>query len=50
MYMRASGIDFVVTQFVGLEGDGLCICVLVAYILLSHNLLVLKVMGHVYVC
>ena len=40
MYMCASGIDFVVTQFVGLEGDGSYICVLVAYILLLHNLLV----------
>ena len=50
MYMCASGIDFVVTQFVGLEGDGSCICVLVAYILLLHNLLVLKLMGHVYMC
>jgi hypothetical protein len=32
-----SGIYFVVTQFVGLEGDGSCICVLVAYILLLHK-------------
>jgi hypothetical protein len=30
MYMCTNGIDFVVTQFVGLEGDGACICVLVA--------------------
>ena len=30
MYMCASGIDFVVAQFVDLEGDGSCICVLVA--------------------
>ena len=30
MYMCVSGIDFFVTQFVGLEGDGSCICVLVA--------------------
>ena len=50
MCMCASGIYFVVAQFVGLEGDGSCICVLVAYILLLPNLLVLKVMDHVYVC